>query len=530
MPRPPAKRGRRPKGAKAPEMAAAAACPSTPPDDNYFAVVIIRKSKQVQGLEKQEGCTEKIPSSEGHRKYSGGPLYVQGGESGVNKYGDPKVANHQAQTPVSKNQHGVSDLPSRIDATSSATGNVLLSNIPNKGDASSRVQKAGTPAFESLMLSNFRRRPRQPSILHMMQGDQSSELDDDDLLGSFDPDDESTPLKFSNRKNTPREPLSTPSSTSRNLPTTSVMKGNLHPEVQVQDSRCPDPPELTIATDENGENGASEDDLLPPPRGAQSPELSEMLSHTMLPPESSPVSSVEKQPMDVAHGELSENVNSPPRRRKATEKHPPTVCKSKVSTATLRENLLPQRRHRHRGANYGKKPTPDDIESEHLPSDYSSTFEADQDELSYSTLRHSKRRKHLAGTAGARKGTGNKKRVDRDGNTKSRRRKPAIKSSNFQPSTNLQLPGSKKGGGIGIFSCERDAELADKENRSIHTASAPPELEEPLSVADNLPPGSQRVFLSEELMQQTRKFAEISHWQLDFEDATVISCQSSPFR
>ncbi|OAX82644.1 hypothetical protein ACJ72_03006 [Emergomyces africanus] len=530
MPRPPAKRARRPKGTKAPETSAVVH--STQPDENNFAVVVTRKSKQVQGLKEQDRFTENI-SCEAHREYSLGASYAQGGELVANEDGDPDVpvAKHQAQTPVSKHQNGGSELPSRIDSMSSAIGKVFLSNLPNRGDTSSRVQKTGTPTFESSMLSNFRRRPRQPSILQMMQGDPSSELDDDELLGSFDPDDESTPLKFSNRKSIVQNRLSTPSSTPQNLPTTSVMKRKSPLEVQVQVSRSPDPSEVAISTDEHGDNSGSEDDLLPPPRGAQSPEPSEVLSHTMMPPESSPVSSVEKQTLDATRYDRSEIANSPPRTRKTAGKHPPIICKSQISTAALRENLLPQRQHRHREANNGNKLTSDGIESEHLPNDYCGTFEVDQDELSYPASRLSKRRKNMAGGARARKGTRNKKRVDTDSDTEGRRQKPAIKSCNIQPGTNSQLPRSKKGREIALFSCEVYAELADKENQSVHTTSAPPpEPEEPLSVADILPPASEHVFLSEELLQQARKFAEISQWPLAFEDATVTSCQSSPFR
>ncbi|KKZ60386.1 hypothetical protein EMCG_04869 [[Emmonsia] crescens] len=525
MPRPPARRGRRPKGAKIPETAAAR--DSRQPYENNFAVVVLPKSNQAQGPEAYSGYTEKI-SHEGHRENSHGAAHIQRGEPVANEEGDLEVAKHQAQTPASKHQNGASKLSAPIDAMSSATGKAFLSNLPNRGDSSSRVQKIGTPAFESSMLSNFRRRPRQPSILQMMQGDPSSELDadDDDLLGGFDPDDESTPLKFSSRKSLPQHSVSTPSSTPRNLLSASLKKRKLHTEAQVQVSRSCDPYELAIATDESADNSASEDDLLPTPKGAQSTEPPEVLSQTMMPPESSPVSSVEKRGLDAAHYERSENAKSPPRTRKASGKQPPTVCKPRVSTATLRENLLPQRRLRniYLGANHGNKLTSDDIESEHLPRGYSGTFEDDQDELNYSASRVSKRRKNTA-EAGARKGTRNKKRADTAKDIQDRRQKPAIKSANIQPSTISQVAHSKKGDEITYSSRERHAEIADKENL-IHTASSPPlESEVPIS-----PPASERVFLSEELMQQARKFAEISQWPLAFEDSTVTSCQSSPFR
>ncbi|KLJ12660.1 hypothetical protein EMPG_12333 [Blastomyces silverae] len=522
MPRPPARRGRRPKAVNPPEVVAV--CNDRQSDADSFAVVIIPKSNHAQGPEGQDGNTgddgENSPET----------AYLQTSESVVNEERHLEAVIHQAQTPISKHQNGASDLPTRIDAMSSAAGKAIHPSHPNRGDASSRVQKIGTPAFESSMLSNFRRRPRQPSILQMMQGDPSSELDDDDdMLGSFNPDDESTPLKFSNCQSIPYDSISTPSSAPRNLSPASLTKRKLHNKTQVQVSLSPDPSELAIAADENTDNSTSEDDSLPTPRGAQSPEPLELLSQTMMPPESSPASSVEKRRLDTAHDERPENEKSLPSR----ERQPATVYKPRVSTETLRENLLPQRRRlqRRRVLNHSNTLTSDDNENEPFFSDHSDTFEADQDELSYTASRVSKKRKDMAGVPEARKGRGNKERTDTVGNNRNRRRTPAMKSSNnIGPSKNAHLARSNTGDKTTYFSPNSHEGLTDKENQSIRASSPPLDSEEPFSTADISPPASERVFLSDELMQQAQKFAEISQWPLEFEDVAVASCQSSPFR
>ncbi|EGC41969.1 conserved hypothetical protein [Histoplasma capsulatum var. duboisii H88] len=524
MPRPPARRGRRRNGTDPPEAVAARDFKQS--DEGNFAVVI-PKLNHTQTPKGQDGNPEKI-SREGSRENSHGTAYIQRAEPVVDEEGDLGAASYQVQTPVSKHQNGTTGLPPLFDAISSAAGKPFL---PGRGDTSSRVQKFGTPAFESSMLSNFRRRPRQPSILQMMHTDQSSELDDDDdLLASFNPDDESTPLKFPNRKSIPQDSVSSPPSTPQNLSPTSLRNIKLHPKVQVQVSRSSDPSERAIAPDENTDNSASEDGLLPTPRRAQSPELPELLSQTMMPPESSPVSSVEKNRSDTAYSEHPANGNSSPGTQKAAEKQLPMICKPRISTATLRENLLPQRRFLQKQRASNRTLTLDDIENENCFDDYSGAFEADRDELSYPVSRV-KRRKDKTGMPEARKGTGNKKQASTDRSIQGRRQTPAIKSTNIRLSKNTHLAHSKKGDEITCFSLGSREALADKENQSSHTVSSLPlDSEERFSATDISPPASERVFLSEELMQQARKFAEISLWPLDFEDATVVSGQSSPFQ
>ncbi|EEH37081.1 hypothetical protein PAAG_07499 [Paracoccidioides lutzii Pb01] len=523
MPRPPARRGRRPKAAKCPGAAAPRGSAQLAESDNVLVVIPKPNKAQVQALEGQDnGCTER--SCDGARKENWCELTsAQRQETVVHEVNEEESGLRGGlglghQTPMAKQLNDTKGVPTANGLESSVCARALLSNPRNRGDASSRVQKMGTPAFESSMLSNFRRRPRQPSILQMMQGDPSSELDDDDcFLGSFDPVDESTPLKSPSRKNIRQDRLSTSSSTPRDLTARSLnKKRKADADIQVQVSRSPEPSELVvIRTQESAEDSASEDDMLPTPRGAQPPDPPEILSQTMVPPESSPALPTDRQPL---HGEYLENASPSPVPK-------PDV---RVSTAALREKFLPHRRlrHTHREANDNDGSNSDDGENDNYFSDYSGALEADQDELSYSTSRASRKRKNVRG---AKKGTRNNKfggpdvRVSQQG---PRKRKPPAKSANNPTSRKSQPPHSKGGHGI-TYSLSRHVALEqDKENQLANTTSSPPAASERAlaATANALPP------LSEELRLQARKFAEISKWRLDFEDATPISSGSSLYR
>ncbi|EEH49113.1 uncharacterized protein PADG_05192 [Paracoccidioides brasiliensis Pb18] len=517
MPRPPARRGRRPKAVKGPGAAAPCGSAQLAESDNVLVVIPKPNNKaQVQPLEGQDdGCTERS-CDEARRENLCESTSSQRQETVVHEVNEEESGLRAGlglrhQTPMAKQLNDTKGVPTANGLGSSVRARALLSNPRNRGDASSRVQKMGTPAFESSMLSNFRRRPRQPSILQMMQGDPSSELDDDDcFLGSFDPDDESTPLKSPSRKNIRQGRLSTPSSTPRDLPARSLnKKRKADTDIQVQVSRSPEPSELVvIRTQESAEDSASEDDMLPTPRGAQPPDPPEILSQTMMPPESSPALPTDRQP---SHGEHLEN----------TSPSPIPIPDVRVSTAALREKFLPHRRlrHKHREANDNDGSNSDDGEHDNYFSDYSGALEADQDELSYSTSRAPRKRKNVMG---ANKGARNNKIGGPDvrGSQQGpRKRKPPAKSANNPTSRKSQPSQSKRGHGI-TYSLSRHAALEqDKENQLAQTTSSPP-----ATTTDALPP------LSEELRLQARKFAEISKWRLEFEDATPTSGGSSLFR
>ncbi|PGG97964.1 hypothetical protein AJ79_09019 [Helicocarpus griseus UAMH5409] len=520
MPRPPARRGRRPKVTEAPRPVTVRG--NRRPNDNDDMGVIIPKPSREPRLDECDGHAAGLDEDRMEDLHATPSIHRE--ELVINNESHLTMSKHQ--TPMSKHQNSADG---SMLVLSSAAGKAFVSNLPHRGDTSSRIQKTGTPAFESSMLSNFRRRPRQPSILQMMQGDPSSDLDEDDFLGTFDPDDESTPLKFPNRKSIPQLPISSPSSTPHNLPTGSSKKRKLYTEPEVQVSGSPEPFGLVIASDQSFERTGSEDDLLPTPRRAQPVDAPEIMSQTMMPPMSSPVSSAEKQPPDAARCDDTKGTNRLRRNRTVSEKGRPLVCNAgpRISTATLRENLLPQRRLRRRcqKLNYGDGRISDDLESE---SEYYGAFEADQDELSYSTSRVPKRQKCTAGS----KTNSNNKRADIAKDIPGRkRRKPAPKSTNIQPSKNSQPP-SSKGGGITYSSRRSYVSFKDKENQPIHaTSTSMSESEEPFVAADVLPSVSKGMLLSDELVQQARKFAEISKWSLEFEDATSASLsQSSPFR
>ncbi|KAF2138430.1 uncharacterized protein K452DRAFT_300974 [Aplosporella prunicola CBS 121167] len=114
---------------------------------------------------------------------------------------------------------------------------------------SSAVKAQGTPAVETsvLALSKFKRRPRQPSILRMVQQKSDHEQDDDneETLGDFDfaPDDESTPLKL-NLKGAARRSLGTTPGARSEIepPTSSSRKRKLRsaPEPEQEEQQEPE--------------------------------------------------------------------------------------------------------------------------------------------------------------------------------------------------------------------------------------------------------------------------------------------------
>ncbi|GKZ51680.1 hypothetical protein AbraIFM66951_006739 [Aspergillus brasiliensis] len=156
------------------------------------------------------------------------------------------------QTPLTRAQeHAIESSPiGEREATGSrpatrARGySSTLSVAGRKGDAGSKVP--GTPAFESSILSNFRRRPRQPSILQMMQAeDGSSDFDDDDddedniFLGSLSPEDESTPLNLSRVQDSPgafSQTLAPPMSSSPPLSPTHTTSPEMTQEKRIDKS------------------------------------------------------------------------------------------------------------------------------------------------------------------------------------------------------------------------------------------------------------------------------------------------------
>lgn len=350
-----------------------------------------------------------------------------------------------------------------------------LSLAGRKGDNSSKIP--GTPGFESSVLSNFRRRARQPSILQMMQAeDRSSDLDDDDFLGGLSPEDESTPLNVSRGKSLIRHASSSPKSLSRDSSrkrkwTDEELQVPQSPLDVVESTPIGSPIPQTQATGSRTRTSVS--------RAVGSPEV---LSQTMAPPMSS---SAPQSPVQTALiPTLDRTSPATSERSKAPNEVVPGDLEH-LSTASLQNKLLPRRRKPRRkprgAANF-------DFESDDTEADA-----RDGDGLNY-----------LPGG-----------KPTKSQRTQANKSKPLAKTHGKPDKNKNSVSKSNEG-----------VMCAGKENQ-------PTDMSSPLSSAldsdefDSDTGG----FISDELRIQAKKFAEVDKWQMEFEDVvSTTGSQGSSFR
>ncbi|KAL8722038.1 MAG: hypothetical protein Q9225_001414 [Loekoesia sp. 1 TL-2023] len=256
---------------------------------------------------------------------------------------------------------------------------VAPSHAPMTSNQGSRLTQAAetraTPSRETSILDieNFKRRPRQPSLLQIAQAQNAAEESEiDDTLDDFNPDDESTPLHQSN-PGLQLDPLSTSSghqssSRKRKLST---------PEIQVpasQPQNVPDRSSSPVPSSSDNLLGTPAEDSQPnPPLPAIPPEKSTsaqqtIYSDTLAPPRSSsPPDSPKTQPCQSktrsrkSQGASKANgkaANSkvrkplgpvlPPRSPSPTQRSPTNASTTrsplKPLTTSALQNLLPRRR------------------------------------------------------------------------------------------------------------------------------------------------------------------------------------------
>ncbi|KAL1958088.1 hypothetical protein VTO42DRAFT_5128 [Malbranchea cinnamomea] len=425
---------------------------------------------------------------------------------------------------------GLEDAKRRIHETPRTTrlpgargGQPLASALRRADDASSKIQKIGTPGFDSSMLSNFRPRPRQPSILHLMDDDEdedgSSDLDSEAFLGSFHPEDESTPLNLGRRKTLPPAEALPPSPSPRkqnavHQSTPSVKKRRLFAvEVPVLDSdgystlhsdqitagdaAVDNEEQQQQQPDDDAADHSSDDDSIPLPEPLDQQLSPEILSQTMAPPIS------------------SSPIFSPPQASTQPSKPTPSQTRRlsshqlRISTATLRENLLPLRRRRRQlrprsGMEQFDVPTDSDDEEENAGR------AADEDELSYLPNKDGRRRTKKNPLKSNRQGVNKKierpSRTSRGGKDKGSTAETTWRTWQSRPAK-AQLTYSRR-------------RSPDKENDDAMEASDVPQ--------DDAPEDASHVICSKELLKAKKFFAEVDQWQMDFED--VSGEQSSPYR
>ncbi|KAL5332846.1 hypothetical protein BJX70DRAFT_382790 [Aspergillus crustosus] len=369
-----------------------------------------------------------------------------------------------------------------------------LSIAGRKGDMSSRIP--ATPAFESSILSNFRRRPRQASILHMMQDeDGSSDYDDDDFLGGLSPEDESTtPLNIARGQSLVLRPAVSSPVKSPSLP--SGGKSSKRKRIAERVETCEtlqsplniasSAPGLPTLEPETQEREASVDSA----RLSKSPTA---FSETMAPPYSSPIPGLAHELSTPESARLPLCAAKP----QQTRTKQPIGTTFNVPTVALQDRLLPRRRQRRvarQGAS-GFEVLSDSDSDEYF-------IAADDDELSYLPM---------------------KKRFQTQ-------RKRAIKYKERQSKTRGTDPTITR-----AYQGTPFPEInGDKEN-------VPSNMSSPLSSAldtdelhSDLDLGQEaqvKDYLSEELRTQALKFAEVDKWQMEFEDVIISNVQeTSAFR
>ncbi|KAB8068996.1 hypothetical protein BDV29DRAFT_183612 [Aspergillus leporis] len=373
-----------------------------------------------------------------------------------------------------------------------------LSIAGRKGDMSSKIP--GTPAFESSILSTFRRRPRQPSILQMMQAeDGSSELDDDDFLGGLSPEDESTPLNLSRRKSLLERNAVSPSPS---LPSVSSSNGSRKRKRYVEECQVPQSPSAVVENTpaESPSPEDLEEESCGSPESLRPSESLETFSQTLVPPLSSsqpssparPTSTLQPaQPLDAA--------------KEGIEVLPDVTSEvMALPTATLQDRLLPRRRQRHRKRH--------DVVGFEISSDYSEdedpALDQDDDELSYFPTRRTAR-SNLNLHSGARRGNRRTAGVVANkvsGHKGSSGTERSPKQAKRTPRETACLP--------------RSHQAVEKDNHAVDMSSP---LSSPLdsdAFESDLPSESPPSvnFLSEELRLQAKKFAEVDKWEMEYED------------
>jgi hypothetical protein len=387
------------------------------------------------------------------------------------------------------------------EGDTSGFGDLTLSSFGSDSPAHgtrppSAIKVGATPAHEAsiLALTNFKRRPRQPSLLRMVQ--QTTDVEDNadsglDDTDNFDFDDflphaESTPLNT--RKNPVDGGDRNDSGTQVSSSGSRGVKRKLSPVVQVPQSSPPyDPP-----SGADVESGRSPSPSLPeilPTREeviAQTQDEQEPMSETYAPPmSSSPVrevprpvqSPVQTQPRrrgrpsrkTPKYQESDPDETETPAKAKRTAK---AKAQQKISTVQLK-GLLPRRRNRNLR----------DRDEFDLDSSEVTPIDSDQDELQMPNPR-----------VRARAATGKL----------------------TSPKAAKKTARGKKAGTAQLTKTYSRRVLSDKENEG-HDVDA----EEPTEASI--------IEHSEKLLAIKKKFEDVDAFELEFETADLMT-SSSPFR
>lgn len=477
----------------------------------------------------------------------------------------PRQAAAEARAPRTPERERDTDTPDLYGL--SPRGEISQANLQaqlkaGRGDTQRKPQSAlkaqGTPAVESsiLALQNFRRRPRQPSILRMIQ--QNDDGKDDEDLDDFNPDDESTPFNVKKRKSEDAEGSRSDVATPEAAGTLSAKKPKpSSPDVQVPRSSPPLANAPISVHDSSDSDSSSDLSSLPEQDEATQEDhdhggadtAHEAWSDTMAPPKSSSslvdgedshaVKSVEKpskplanrrgrsakahQPNSDEPSDADETTPTRPIKSTAPSKQskPPSL-----STAAL-QSLLPQRRRR-------AKPAQRD-EFDITSSDTDAlTGDSDADELQLPPARR--------GTAAARRGAARTpvKAPAKPGvaatTSGKKGRTAAAGRKTVSPISARKTKTTPASGGARTYA--RRGALSDKENGVVGVSSGESESEATETEDGADAKGRERAakgkerdegFKSAELKKAAEKFAEVDEWEMEFESVDAAG-MSSPWR
>lgn len=407
-------------------------------------------------------------------------------------------------------------LPEQNEKTTDAVNQVgaKITSVP----ATPRVGLAS--AFRG---SNFKRRPRQPSLLQLVQAQANPQDELDDDLDDFHPVDESTPFLQAKSQLVPETSLS--SSLESSASQSSSRKRKLStPIVQVERSQSPETrlssPRKSPATLESDLEDEDEDScILPLPSKNQndhpepslpvpeSPQMSQskQWSDTCAPPQSSSPISHEPSKHPLQRGR--------PKRHFPPASSPGSRPPKPLSTATL-QNLLPRRRVRPATREHDPfdMPSSSDVEID------TSRLSAEADELSVPAKPKVRAKKHT------------KDPLAKTPITKTKKPRGSVRSKDdgrgaWQPKPPKKTPRPNKSKTYAraeaIKSNERDENANasgddnDDDAQDHHTSSNPLTHSSPATT---------------ELQRLAQKFREVDRWELEVEDVTPSSASQRDAR
>ncbi|KAG9201993.1 hypothetical protein G6514_005188 [Epicoccum nigrum] len=424
--------------------------------------------------------------------------------------GSTRLSATKSSPAVAQKQTGTSVQTDNLDlyeeGDTSGYGDLTFSSLNSESPAHgtrppSAVKVGATPSHETsiLALANFKRRPRQPSLLRMVQ--QTTDVEDNDESGlsntdnldfdDFVPQDESTPIN--KQRTTTEKEGANDSGAHLSSSGSRGRKRKLTPVVQVPRSSPPYDPPSGVDVESPRSPSPSLLDVLPSREEAieQTQEDSEILSQTLASPKSSSpiheVSQPEPAPeqtrsrrggrtgKQMTYNEDSAEETETPAKQRRNAK---AKAQHGISTAQLK-SLLPRRRNRVRARDEYDLTSSEDV----------TQFDSDQDELQMPSRRA-------------------RQRPGADKITPPRATKKTARGKKATAPTKAANKGSRTYG--------RRRVSSDKENDEATESIE--EVTEPSAVE-----------VSDKLAAIRKKFEEIDDFELEFATVDTLT-SSSPYR